>query len=87
MTRAFEGCEVVAHCGGIKREIDDQIYKRVHIEGTANVIEAAKRAGVRKVIVLTFLRARPDCGSAYHASKWAAGSRYASLRGATRPPG
>ena len=44
----------------------------MHIEGTANVIEAAKRAGVRKVIMLSFLRARPDCGSPYHESKWAA---------------
>ncbi|GAA4385573.1 hypothetical protein GCM10023152_36560 [Agromyces bauzanensis] len=72
MTRAFEGCEVVAHCAGINREIGDRTYQRVHIEGTANVIEAAKRAGVRKVIMLSFLRARPDCGSPYHESKWAA---------------
>lgn len=72
LTRAFEGCEVVAHCAGINRAIGDQTYRRVHIEGTANVIEAAKRAGVRKVIMLSFLRARPDCGSPYHESKWAA---------------
>ncbi|GAA4385594.1 hypothetical protein GCM10023152_36600 [Agromyces bauzanensis] len=44
----------------------------MHIEGTANVIAAAKRAGVRMVIMLSFLRARPDCGSPYHESKWAA---------------
>ncbi|WP_241842920.1 SDR family oxidoreductase [Agromyces albus] len=72
LARAFEGCEVVAHCAGINREIGGQTYQRVHIEGTANVIEAAKRAGVRKVIMLSYLRARPDCGSAYHESKWAA---------------
>ncbi|MGX5695443.1 SDR family oxidoreductase [Agromyces soli] len=72
LTRAFEGCEVVAHCAGINREIGDQTYERVHLDGTRNVIEAAKRAGVRKIIMLSFLRARPDCGSAYHESKWAA---------------
>lgn len=72
LARAFEGCEVVAHCAGINREIGEQTYQRVHIDGTANVIEAAKRAGVRKVIMLSFLRARPDCGSPYHESKWAA---------------
>jgi NADH dehydrogenase len=27
---------------------------------------------VRKVIMLSFLRARPDCGSPYHESRWAA---------------
>lgn len=37
----------------------------------ATVIEAAKRAGVRKIFLLSFLRARPDCGSSYHESKWA----------------
>jgi NADH dehydrogenase len=27
---------------------------------------------VRKIVLLSFLRARPNCGSAYHESKWAA---------------
>src|SRR5215467_9429180 len=31
---AFSGCEVVAHCAGINREIGTQTYQRVHIEGT-----------------------------------------------------
>jgi uncharacterized protein YbjT (DUF2867 family) len=26
---------------------------------------------VRKIVFMSFLRARPDCGSAYHESKWA----------------
>jgi NADH dehydrogenase len=46
--------------------------RRVHVEGTANVLEAARRSGVRRVLLLSFLRARPNCGSAYHESKWAA---------------
>lgn len=72
LTAAFSGCEVVAHCAGINREIGTQTYERVHIQGTAAVIEAAKRSGVRKVVMLSFLRARPSCGSAYHESKWVA---------------
>jgi NADH dehydrogenase len=72
LVEGFAGCEVVAHCAGINREIGDQTYERVHVRGTANVLEAASRAQVRKVILLSFLRARPDCGSAYHESKWAA---------------
>lgn len=70
--RAFKGCEVVAHFAGINREIGDQTFQKVHVDGTANVIEAAKRAGARKIIMLSFLRARPDCHSGYHESKWAA---------------
>ena len=45
LTRAFEGCDAVAHCAGINREIGDQTYERVHVRGTAAVIEAARRTG------------------------------------------
>ena len=69
---AFAGCEAVAHCAGINREIDSQTYERVHLAGTRNVCEAARRAGVRKLLYLSFLRARPNCGSKYHESKFAA---------------
>lgn len=72
LTRAFGACGAVAHCAGINREIGKQTYERVHVEGTRNVMEAARRAGVGKVAQLSFLRARPDCGSGYHESKWAA---------------
>jgi len=72
LTAAFAGCQAVAHCAGINREIGDQTYARVHVEATSNVAEAARRAGVEKILLMSFLRARPDCGSAYHESKWAA---------------
>jgi NADH dehydrogenase len=72
LTKAFEGCEVVAHCAGINREIGRQTYQKVHIDGTRAVVEAAQRAGVKRIVMLSFLRARPDCGSPYHESKWAA---------------
>jgi uncharacterized protein YbjT (DUF2867 family) len=72
LAAAFAGCDGVAHCAGINRELGDQTYQKVHIEGTRNVVEAATRAGVRRIALMSFLRARPDCGSAYHESKWAA---------------
>src|SRR5215510_9775951 len=72
LTELFTGCTAIAHCAGINREIEDQTFERVHIEGTQNVVEAAKRAGVDKIVLLSFLRARPDCDSPYHESKWAA---------------
>ncbi|HEV8655864.1 MAG TPA: NAD(P)H-binding protein [Candidatus Limnocylindria bacterium] len=72
LAAAFEGCVAVAHCAGINRQIGRQTYARVHVAGTAAVVAAARRAGVRKLVYMSFLRARPDCGSAYHESKWAA---------------
>ena len=72
LRKSFSDCSVVAHCAGINRELGEQTYERVHIEGTRNVVEAAKAAGVDKIVLMSFLRARPDCGSPYHESKWEA---------------
>ena len=72
LARAFAGCDAVAHCAGINREIGEQTYRRVHVEGTRHVVEAARQAGVKRITLLSFLRARPHCASGYHESKWAA---------------
>lgn len=72
LEKAFADCDAVAHCAGINREIGAQTYQRIHVEGTKNVVAAAGRAGVRKIFLMSFLRARPKCGSPYHESKWAA---------------
>lgn len=72
LARAFEGCEAVAHLAGINRETGEQTYERVHVRGTRNVVEAAIRAGCARIALLSFVRARPDCGSPYHETKWAA---------------
>jgi uncharacterized protein YbjT (DUF2867 family) len=72
LIRGFAGCDAIVHCAGINRELGKQTYQRAHIDGTRNVVEVAKRIGARKLILLSFLRARPNCGSPYHESKWAA---------------
>jgi NADH dehydrogenase len=72
LRRAFAGCEAVAHCAGINRELGGQTYDAVHVDGTRNVVHAAENAGIRRIALLSFLRARPNCGSAYHETKWAA---------------
>src|SRR5689334_2781132 len=72
LAKAFAGCRAVAHCAGINRELGAQTYARVHVAATRNVVEAARRAGVEKIVLMSFLRARPECGSAYHESKWTA---------------
>lgn len=72
LAHAFMGCEAVVHCAGINREIGVQTYECVHVEGTRHVVNAARHSRVRKVIFLSFLRARPHCSSAYHESKWEA---------------
>ena len=60
LAATFAGCEAIVHCAGINRELGDQTYERVHVEGTTAVVEGARRAGVRRIVMLSFLRARPD---------------------------
>ncbi len=72
LTAVFAGCDAVAHCAGINREIGEQTFERVHVRGTRAVVDAARRAGVGRLVLVSFLRARPDCGSGYHETKWAA---------------
>ena len=70
--RAMGGCDAVVHCAGINREIGDQTYRAVHVRYTERVVAAARASGAARIVMLSFLRARPDCGSGYHESKWAA---------------
>lgn len=72
MRAALEGCDAVAHCAGINREVLPGDYQRIHVTGTECVISAAKSNGVNKIALVSFFRARPDCNSPYHETKWAA---------------
>lgn len=72
LATAFAGCDAVAHCAGINREIGSQTYARIHVEGTRAVVDACRTAGVQRLVMLSFLRARPDGPTAYHRSKWQA---------------
>jgi nucleoside-diphosphate-sugar epimerase len=89
LARAFASCQAVAHCAGINRQLGRQTYQAVHVRGTANVVRAAEHAGVRRLAMVSFLRARPGCGSAYHESKWAAEEfvRASSLEWTVLKPG
>ena len=72
LSMAMEGCDGVAHCAGINRELRAQTYRAVHVDGTRNVVDAARSQGLKRIVLISFLRARPDCGSGYHESKFAA---------------
>jgi NADH dehydrogenase len=72
LARVMAGCDAVVHCAGINRELGAQTFRKLHIEGTQHLVEAARQVGARKIVLLSFLRARPNCGCAYHESKWAA---------------
>ncbi len=71
---ALHECDAAIHLVGIimERPAKGITFRRIHVEGTQNVVDAIKRAGVRRYIHMSALGARIDAISEYHKSKFAA---------------
>lgn len=71
LSGAMEGVDTVIHIVGIIVEMPpDVTFERIHAEGTANVVEAAKKAGVKKFVHMSAMGSRADAPSRYHTTKW-----------------
>ena len=69
LTRAFAGCIAVVHCAGTSVD-PSQTFQQVHVEGAQSAVTAAKQADVQKIVLLSYLHARPNVRSPYHTTKW-----------------
>src|SRR6266567_754315 len=67
---AMQGCDVVMHLVGIIVEKGKNTFDAVHHIGTRNVVEAAKRNGIKRFIQMSALGVRKDGVAAYQRSKW-----------------
>ncbi|HWL92054.1 MAG TPA: complex I NDUFA9 subunit family protein [Phycisphaerae bacterium] len=69
-----KGADAVVHLVGIivESKLRGQTFRRVHVEGTQRVIEAAQAAGVKRYVHMSALGTRPNAVSEYHRTKWAA---------------
>ncbi len=72
LPEACAGCDAVVHLVGIISEIGGQTFERVHVDGTRNLLAAARAAGVPRFIHMSALGTRPDAVARYHRTKWAA---------------
>lgn len=70
--KALAESDAVIHLVGIIREAPSKqiTFQKVHIEGTRNLVDAAVSAGVKRIVHMSALGARPNATSSYHASKW-----------------
>jgi uncharacterized protein YbjT (DUF2867 family) len=73
LEEALPGCDTVVHIVGIIREHPARgvTFERIHVDGTANVLNAAAVAGVRRIVHMSALGSRPGARSRYHQTKWA----------------
>jgi NADH dehydrogenase len=74
LEEGMAGCDAVIHLVGIIREnpASEVTFERIHVEGTRNVLEAARAAGARRYLHMSALGSRPGARSRYHQTKWQA---------------
>ncbi len=70
LDRALEGVEAVVHLAAVIRERGTFTFERVNWQGTRNVVQAAKDAGVKKLIHISVLDASENSFSKYLRSRW-----------------
>jgi NADH dehydrogenase len=69
LERAFESASGIIHTVAIAIEKGKLSYEEVNFQGTVNVVEAAKKAGVRRLINMSQLGADPNLRYRFLASK------------------
>jgi uncharacterized protein YbjT (DUF2867 family) len=69
---AARGCNTIIHLVGIIRETRSISFYEAHVAATANMIEAAKKNGIKRFIHMSALGTRPDAVAEYHQTKWQA---------------
>jgi NADH dehydrogenase len=65
----LRGCEAVVNLAGIKREQGDQTFQSVHVDLVARLLDAMKGAGIRRLVHISVVVARPDPTLPYHDTK------------------
>jgi NADH dehydrogenase len=68
------GCDAVINLVGIIREfpVRGVTFDKLHVQATANMLEAARRGGVGRYLHMSALGTRATAVSAYHRTKWQA---------------
>jgi uncharacterized protein YbjT (DUF2867 family) len=72
LEKAATGIERVVHLVGIIQEARGITFQSVHVDGTRNLLDAAKKSGVRRFLYQSALGVRPGAKSVYHKTKWEA---------------
>src|SRR3954453_20561460 len=74
LDEGMRGCEAVIHLVGIIMEQRGRgvTFERIHVEGTRNVVDAAKRQGIKRYLHMSALGTRPGAVSTYHRTKFEA---------------
>src|SRR5579871_5344199 len=70
LDEGMQGCDAVVHLVGIIVEKGTNTFERVHHLGARNVVEAAKRTGIKRFVQMSALGVRADGVAPYQTTKW-----------------
>lgn len=70
IVKAIKEADAVINCVGVNREVKGNTFDMAHITGTNNLLSAARQTGLKRLIHISFLRARAHMESPYHMTKW-----------------
>jgi NADH dehydrogenase len=68
----LEGCSAIINLVGIIREFpaSNMTFEKLHVQAVENLLEVARRAGIRRFIQMSALGTREQATSKYHQSKF-----------------
>lgn len=72
LARAMQGVDAVINLVAIIKERGEATFERVNYQGSVNVVDAARRAGARRLIQMSALGAGNLPSYPYHYTKWRA---------------
>jgi NADH dehydrogenase len=72
LTSALQGCDVAVHLIGSIAPPKGETLENLHGTQTANLVKAARIAGVKKLVQVTALGTSENALSSYHRTKWLA---------------
>jgi uncharacterized protein YbjT (DUF2867 family) len=74
LDEGLRNCSAAIHLVGIIMENPGKgvTFEQVHVEGTRSIVDATRRAGIRRYIHMSALGTRADAKSEYHKTKWQA---------------
>jgi uncharacterized protein YbjT (DUF2867 family) len=70
LDEGMQGCDAVIHLVGIIVEKGKNTFENVYHIGTRNVVEAARRTGIKRFVQMSALGVRADGVAAYQTTKW-----------------
>ncbi len=72
LKRLMQGADklIIASAVTANKKNKDNLYERVHVDGTKNIIEAAQEAGIKRIVLLSGLGTKPDKPGTYMQTRW-----------------